>query len=67
MGQSSGEVIAITIVFTIVQLSFSGLRLWARRITGVKGGGMGIDDALAFLAAASRHFRDIEVVLSDEQ
>lgn len=51
MGQSSGEVIAITVVFTALELSSVGLRLWARRITGAKGGGMGLDDIFAVLAA----------------
>ena len=51
MPQSSGEVIAITAVFTFFELCSVGLRLWARRITGPKGGGIGIDDILAFSAA----------------
>lgn len=51
MGQSSGEIIAITAVFTFLELSFVGLRLCARHITREKGEGMGIDDVLASLAA----------------
>lgn len=53
MGQSSGEVIAITAVFTFLELFFVGLRLCARRITRGTGKGMGIDDVLASLAAVS--------------
>lgn len=51
MGQSGGEIIATTAVFTFLELSFVGLRLCARPITRGKGEGMGIDDALASLAA----------------
>ena len=53
MGQSSGEIIAITAVFTFLELFFVGLRLWARRITREKGKEFGVDDALASLAAVS--------------
>ena len=51
MAQSSGEVIAITVVFTVLELFVVGLRLWARRITSSKGETVGIDDILAVLAA----------------
>ena len=53
MGQSSSEVIAITVVFTILELFFVGLRLWARRVTKAKGKGFWFDDVLALLAAVS--------------
>ena len=59
MGQSSGEIIAIAVVFTVLELFFVGLRLWSRRITGAKGGGMGTDDILALLAAVSNLANDI--------
>lgn len=60
MGQSSGEVIAITAVFTFLELSFVGLRLCARRITRGKGEGMGIDDVLASLAAVSDDVKNFD-------
>ena len=65
MGQSSGEVIAITAVFTFLELFFVGLRLCARRITRGKGEGMGIDDVLASLAAVSNDVKDADSELSD--
>ena len=58
MGQSSGEVIAITAVFTFLELFFIGLRLCARRITRANGEGMGVDDILASLAAVSNDIKD---------
>ena len=53
MVQSSGEIIAITAVFTFLELFFVGLRLWARCTASGKGKGFGIDDVLASLAAVS--------------
>ena len=65
MGQSSGEVMAITAVFTFLELFFLGLRLCARRITRAKGEGMGIDDVLASLAAVSNDIKDADGALSN--
>ena len=59
MGQSSGEIIAISVIFTVLELFFVGLRLWARRITRANGGGIGTDDVLALLAAVSNVANDI--------
>lgn len=65
MGQSSGEVIAITAVFTFLELFFVGLRICARRITRGNGEGMGIDDILASLAAVSNDIEDADSALSN--
>lgn len=62
MGQSSGEVIALAIVFPLLALFVVSLRVWARR---VKKQLLAWDDYLIFIAMASNNLIEIEVHNSD--
>ena len=51
MGQSHGEVVALDVIFTVLALSFVGLRVYARRI---KDAQFAADDWLVLAAAVCR-------------
>lgn len=50
MAQSSGELIALSVVFSVVAMVFVGLRWWARYCKDLE---LELDDFLIFAAAVS--------------
>ena len=64
MGQSSTQVIALCIVFSVLAVGFAGLRWWARRIKDLE---LKMDDFLVFAATVSplRGLEDGGVLIGD--
>ena len=56
MAQSSAQLIALCIIFSVLAVSFAGMRWWARRLKNLE---LKTDDFLIFAATVSA-LRDLE-------